>query len=462
MALFDDIAKQFEKWGKEAEEEKKRKQLEKERKELEQGEKERAEKVEHDKLINKIREEYMSLPPINKSGLIGMRMSRYTQKDNYAYKGELIEFFYLDGTRCFLADRNISNYSYAESYTAPDAISDVIEALKYVIPCFAYGGKMEWAFGSGPLWGTQKDRWKDIEFCNNVDEFVDFGSVYSLSPALRKKLSDVLNSWKDGKVLQIIGREAYEGWIEKIKTCNMVFDEMNRLEKERQRIVAEEKRSKDEEVKLRLEEEQQRQRDEESRIRKEKFFAELEARHAEEERREAEEQASIIEAGKKGEAEVEYALKWLDKKYTVLHREEKIKIQNIKFIDEAQEYDHIVVGPTGVILIETKAYSGEIEIDKAGNWKRNKNGEWIGAVNPVQQIRRHEKLIRSFIPEDIPIKSYICLANSKVVITGTENSIIPIVKSDLLVERIENTKSEKILSEQQIKDCIDLINGHMV
>lgn len=159
--------------------------------------------------------------------------------------------------------------------------------------------------------------------------------------------------------------------------------------------------------------------------------------------------------------EVLYALKWLDKEYHLLS-EKAVKIKNPDFSDEPQEYDHIVIGPTGIILIETKAYSGKIVIDENGNWRRNKyKDEWVGEVNPLQQVRRHEKVISSIV-KDIPIRSYVCLANENVIIDGIENSPLKIVKADLLVESIENITVEKKLTENQIKKIIELLSKYIV
>lgn len=176
------------------------------------------------------------------------------------------------------------------------------------------------------------------------------------------------------------------------------------------------------------------------------------------------------DVGNSGEAKVNYALKWLDSSFEKISKEEYengenfgFHLYNPEYINEEQEYDHIVVGKTGIFIIETKNYSGTIIIDKYGNWIREKNNSKVGTLNPTQQIRRHEKLLKSFIPEYVNIISIICIANDKAIIEGVENSTIPIVKSDMLVEYIENYQTKNtLMSRDEILKCVSLINEHIV
>ncbi len=170
-----------------------------------------------------------------------------------------------------------------------------------------------------------------------------------------------------------------------------------------------------------------------------------------------------------GEEEVDYALKWLDKSYIVVpkmlskrHGQQCIELINSNFIDEVQEYDHIVIGKQGVFVIETKNYSGKLIVDTNGNWIRIKrDGTCEGERNPIQQVDRHEKLLKSFLKEDIPVIGLICIANHKAIIEGVDNCSIPLIKSDLLTRFIESySANNKRLSEDEIKECSLLIEKH--
>lgn len=173
--------------------------------------------------------------------------------------------------------------------------------------------------------------------------------------------------------------------------------------------------------------------------------------------------------GKVGEKEVEYALKWLDKSYMIVPKmlskryegEKTIELCNPEYIDEPQEYDHIVIGKQGVFVIETKYYSGKLVIDSNGNWIREKkDGTRIGERNPYQQIDRHVKLLKSFLKEEIPVNGLICMAHPEAIIEGAENSPVKLVKSDLLTKYIEDYKNNKLLSAEEITECFSLIDAH--
>ena len=168
--------------------------------------------------------------------------------------------------------------------------------------------------------------------------------------------------------------------------------------------------------------------------------------------------------GSLGEKEVNYALKWLDQSYIKISNpnvENPISLYNPDFIDESQEYDHIIIGKQGVFNIETKNFAGRLIVDVNGNWIRIRDNQMEGERNPIQQVRRHEKLLRSIIGSDIPIINIICMAHPKLIIEGVENCSVPIIKSDLLVEFIETYKSDVNISEDEIRKCVTQIEKHI-
>lgn len=177
----------------------------------------------------------------------------------------------------------------------------------------------------------------------------------------------------------------------------------------------------------------------------------------------------IINAGYRGEDAVEYVLKWLrpygympvEKTCLTKYGTISILLQNKSFINEAQEYDHIIVGKNGVFLIETKNYSGEITITKDGDWFQNKGVESHGIKNPVQQCNRHAAIVKSIIP-DIPVISIICIANDGVIIKGRANCKIPIVKADLLQDFIEEYQTPVNLSKEEIEATLHTIDSYKV
>lgn len=174
--------------------------------------------------------------------------------------------------------------------------------------------------------------------------------------------------------------------------------------------------------------------------------------------------------GEKGEEDVEYALKWLVGDYIKLEKDasgkygtKAIVLNNKDFVDEPQEFDHIVIGPQGVFNIETKNYTGKIIIDRDGNWIREQSdGRKVGERNPLQQSRRHEAVLRSIVGDDVPIISVLVIANPKAIIQGAENSKVKLLKSDVLEEYISNYKGAVSYTKEKIQALADEIEKYRV
>lgn len=174
--------------------------------------------------------------------------------------------------------------------------------------------------------------------------------------------------------------------------------------------------------------------------------------------------------GKVGEDAVDYVLKWLPDMFSVIEKDcagkysdNIILLENPALCDEAQEFDHLVIGPQGIFNIETKNYAGKLAIDKAGNWLRMKKGEteWCAEENPAQQIFRHRVLLQSIVGYQIPIIDIICLSHPSIMIAGQENSRIPVIKKDLLADFIVNYRSAGLTAEQ-VAMIKRQINGYKI
>lgn len=170
--------------------------------------------------------------------------------------------------------------------------------------------------------------------------------------------------------------------------------------------------------------------------------------------------------GEQGEQNVEYSLKWLPKEYRKIEKGDGIHLCNTNVSPESQEIDHIVVGPNGVFLIETKYFKGNITIDSYGNWSRElDDGKIEGMKNPIQQVDRHHMIVSSLlsgIVDEKDIHDIICLAYDTCRINGIENSTVPVVKSDLLNRHILETQSEKTYTIDNIENIISIIEQNRV
>lgn len=143
--------------------------------------------------------------------------------------------------------------------------------------------------------------------------------------------------------------------------------------------------------------------------------------------------------GVEGEANVNYMLKWWLSShpgYIMVasdcfsqYSASCIRLAAWDFMREPQEIDHLLVGPAGVIHIETKDYIGSIDVQTTTYWRRDKgnNGQSVPFNSPAFQVNRHDAVIKHIVGPDVPVHAVICLANKNVELLHAERSEIPIV-----------------------------------
>lgn len=143
--------------------------------------------------------------------------------------------------------------------------------------------------------------------------------------------------------------------------------------------------------------------------------------------------------GVEGEADVNYMLKWWlgsHPGYIMVasdcfsqYSASCIRLAAWDFMREPQEIDHLLVGPAGVIHIETKDYIGSIDVQTTTYWRRDKgnSGQYVPFNSPAFQVNRHDAVIKHIVGSDIPVCAVICLANKNVELLHAEKSDIPIV-----------------------------------
>ena len=146
--------------------------------------------------------------------------------------------------------------------------------------------------------------------------------------------------------------------------------------------------------------------------------------------------------GEKGEANVDYELKWLlndnirviEKDCQNAYGKKCILVQMESVSDEPQEIDHIVVTKSKVFSIESKYYKGKLSIQTNGNWIREtEDGIKKGENSPVPQSDRHHKILSAIldgIVEENDIVDVICISHSSAIIEGEENCPVSIIKVD--------------------------------
>ena len=178
----------------------------------------------------------------------------------------------------------------------------------------------------------------------------------------------------------------------------------------------------------------------------------------------------------RGEKDVEYIIKWFiasnDGKHILAikgdceskYRYDCILLRNPEFIDEPQEYDHILITPVGIVIIETKDWKGTIDINADGKWMRYKeeDGSPYGVSSPITQIRRHEQLMKSIVP-NVPIHSILCFSNSSAIINGKDNiSECHVINIEQLEDVLNSICKKKKYSDQEIDTIVDTIESHKI
>ena len=190
---------------------------------------------------------------------------------------------------------------------------------------------------------------------------------------------------------------------------------------------------------------------------------------------EKERKQKIENSNDPGERQVEYALKWfmaahedeviaVDKNCESKYRYNCILLCKPDFIDEPQEYDHILVTPSGIIIIETKHWQGAVKINSAGKWMRRKNEieQFVGIESPKFQMRRHQLLINKILP-NIPVYSILCFSNGKIILEGTEFfTDYPLTTVENLEETLSEIQNNNKFSIEDMKQIVNAIDNHKV
>jgi hypothetical protein len=59
--------------------------------------------------------------------------------------------------------------------------------------------------------------------------------------------------------------------------------------------------------------------------------------------------------------------------------------------DDFVQIDHVIIGPPGIFLVETKAWEGAF-LGYKDNWKRKEGNSWVPCESPTKQNMRHKRL----------------------------------------------------------------------
>jgi hypothetical protein len=155
---------------------------------------------------------------------------------------------------------------------------------------------------------------------------------------------------------------------------------------------------------------------------------------------------------------------------SVLARElpdEFVLINGLKLPRGAGDIDHLVIGPTGVFLLETKTMAGRIECDEQGHWRRTRRGR-AGSVypayigNPSAQVQRNIFATRQCLRRRMPslffgtalwIEGLVVFPHPRTELL-TEHSRVPAVRLEHAVARICSHAPQRALAPAEVDEAV--------
>jgi uncharacterized membrane-anchored protein len=114
------------------------------------------------------------------------------------------------------------------------------------------------------------------------------------------------------------------------------------------------------------------------------------------------------------------------------------------------DIDHIVLGPTGIYVLETKNWSGKI-ICNDNQWQRPgkkiKNNPSIQAKNNAQKIKRVLDSSLLFRGHNIWVEGILVFTNTRANLS-VNNPVVTVLRIQQLPDYIKNQKGNRLTKEQ--------------
>lgn len=157
-------------------------------------------------------------------------------------------------------------------------------------------------------------------------------------------------------------------------------------------------------------------------------------------------------AGLMGEVRTAQELSRLDSRYKVFNR------FYLYHGGMRQEYDHVILGPNGIFHVESKNWSGLIQLSDHGV-RRSVKGEWH---DPVEQMYRHHMLLEALLRENEfahDLVGILCFTNRNAEIKGHLSTFLPL-RINQLMSAITNHVTKRPLTDQDISNIAGIITRH--
>jgi len=148
--------------------------------------------------------------------------------------------------------------------------------------------------------------------------------------------------------------------------------------------------------------------------------------------------------------------------------------------NDAAQIDHLIIHPTGMIVVECKSVRGKLQLKEDGQWVRWYGNESKGMGSPVKQAEMQITFLRKYLNnkskndhnffDHFPIEILIAISNDGLFIPpkNNPNAAPEICKMDMVNERIDEirkrskgvTLSDKNMS--QISEFLVAINKPLI
>ena len=141
----------------------------------------------------------------------------------------------------------------------------------------------------------------------------------------------------------------------------------------------------------------------------------------------------------------------------------------LKLNDIVKEYDHVVVGETGVFCIETKAFGmtdgvaskSSLFIDPGDKWILRKNGNNREVKSPTNQILEEKQHLQSILNEYfVDVHPVLVLSNEALFVKNNINLPYAVIRIDELEEYICNY--EDSISDNDRMFILQTVNDHRI
>lgn len=157
--------------------------------------------------------------------------------------------------------------------------------------------------------------------------------------------------------------------------------------------------------------------------------------------------------GAKGEEWVAHELSFLNADYAVFN--------GVRLGGGKENFDHIVVGPAGVFVVETKNWKGSVEFQEGKLYAGGKEP----SRPPLKQVKAAAAELVSFIDDancgDIPVHSVLCFLGTKLPQEIMNVNGVVVCSGTKLVDVLQETFDEPIVStrrEMVVGELIKVMN----